>query len=67
MPAARTKASYSSKVIFGLQAGISVLLLTVGWAGYQNSAATNDSFSIVKAEKQKALYIRELENELKSI
>lgn len=62
-----SKKTSSSKMIFGLQVGISALLLTVGWAGYQNSAATNESFAIVKAEKQKALDIGKLESELKSI
>lgn len=67
MNAAKVPGTSSSKKIFGLQIGISVLLLALGFAAYENTVLTNESFATVKAEKEKALNIGKLDSELKSI
>ena len=57
----------SSKIILGLQVGISVLLVAFGGVSYQHDSATDQAFKVVKEEKLKALNIGRLDSELKSI
>lgn len=66
MSASNKKISSSTKIL-GLQVGISLLLIGFGWMSFKHDAVTNDAFSIVKTEKQKALDIGKLDSQLKSL